>query len=366
MDNVAIPFLDLKNINARFRKSFDAAIKDVLDSGWYLLGNNKKQFETEFAEYCEARFCIGVGTGLDALSLIISAYGFGSGDEIIVPSNTFIASLLAISTNGATPVLVEPDQTTYNIDPANIEAAITDKTKAIMPVHLYGQACDMESINAIAAKHDLKVIEDAAQAHGALYKGKKTGSLGDAAAFSFYPGKNLGALSDGGAVTTNDPVLAEKIQALSNYGSIQKYVHEFKGTNSRLDEIQAALLSIKLACLDEDNAHRRAIAEYYTNHIKHPQITLPSPPIDPAGHVYHLFVVRAKNRDKLQQHLAEHGVQSLIHYPTALHKQQAYKEFATRNFPISDKLAKEVLSLPISPILSPNDTELVVEVLNKW
>jgi len=366
MDQLTVPFLDLKEVNARFRGEFVVAIKEVLDSGWYILGKKVKRFEQDFAAYCGVRSCVGVGTGLDALSFIIKAYGFGPGDEIIVPANTFIASALAVSANGVTPVFVDPDEGTFDVDPSKVEQAITQRTKAIMAVHLYGQACDMDSLNAIAAKHGIKVIEDAAQAHGTRYKGRRVGSLGDAGAFSFYPGKNLGALGDGGAVTTNDPVLAEKVRALANYGSRRKYVHEEKGYNSRLDEVQAALLSIKLPTVDADNQYRQEVADYYRSHINHPAIQLPGEPQTPGEHVYHLFVVRSPRRDELQQYLLERGIQSLIHYPIALHRQEAYKEFSNVSLPIAEKLAKEVLSLPISPVLSQESMDRVVTALNAW
>ena len=360
-----IPFLDLHAINERHRSAIDGAIKDVLDSGWYLQGKHNDQFSANFAAYCGVKYAVGVANGLDALCLVIKAYGFGPGDEIIVPSNTFIASILAITQAGCTPVLVEPDPETCNINPNLIEAAITPRTKAIMPVHLYGQVTCMDAIMGIARKYSLKVIEDAAQAHGAVFEGKKSGNWGDAAGFSFYPGKNLGALGDGGAITTNDVELYQRVKALANYGSREKYVHEYKGVNSRLDELQAAVLNIKLACLDADNEHRRKIARYYLGNIKNPLIALPQV-LHEAAHVWHLFVVRCPKRDALQRYLSENGIQTLIHYPTPPHKQGAYADWAERSYPISEALHAEVLSLPISPVLDLTAVTTIVEVLNAY
>ncbi|WP_243544491.1 DegT/DnrJ/EryC1/StrS family aminotransferase [Pseudodesulfovibrio tunisiensis] len=366
MSAAVIPFLDLKKINDRFRDRIDESVNGILDSGWYILGSRVAAFEKDFAAYCGTGECVGVGNGLDALDLILNAYGIGPGDEVIVPSNTFIASVLAISANGATPVFVEPDPATFTIDPARLEVAITERTRAVMAVHLYGQVCDMASINAVAEKYGLKVIEDAAQAHGALFQGKRAGNLGDAAAFSFYPGKNLGAMGDGGAVTTNDAELAARIRGLGNYGSSQKYVHEAKGRNSRLDELQAAVLSVKLPFLDLDNAHRRRIASRYRSRVTNPAIQLPAEVHGAEGHVYHLFVIRSKNRDGLQQYLSEKGIQTLIHYPTAIHRQGAYREFDEADLPLAEQLAAEVLSLPMSPVLSLDDADRVAAALNAW
>ncbi|SDH58726.1 dTDP-4-amino-4,6-dideoxygalactose transaminase [Aneurinibacillus thermoaerophilus] len=360
-----IPFLDLRQINMRYQKEIQQAMNRVLESGWYILGGEVDDFERKFASYCGAKYCIGVANGLDALTLIIRAYDIGLGDEVIVPSNTYIASILAISANGATPVLVEPDINTYNIDPLKIEEKITSRTKAIMVVHLYGQSCDMESINLIAKKYNLKVIEDCAQAHGAIYNGKRVGSLGDAAGFSFYPGKNLGALGDGGAITTNDAELAERLNVLRNYGSHKKYENLFKGVNSRLDELQAAILSIKLSYLDDDNQRRREIAAYYLEHIKNPFIHLPTVTDDKA-HVWHLFVVRVKEREAFQYYLAEQNIQTLIHYPIPPHKQKAYSEWQQESFPISEQIHSEVVSLPISPVMSREEVERVVEAVNRY
>ena len=360
-----IKFLDLHKINERFRTQIDDRIKEVIDSGWYLLGKQDKEFENNFAQYCGVKHCIGCANGLDALNLIIRAYGFGAGDEIIVPANTYIASILAISENGCTPVLVEPDINTYNINPDLIEEKITPKTKAIMVVHLYGQAVQMEKIWALAKKYNLKVIEDSAQAHGALYKGKKVGSLGDASGFSFYPGKNLGCMGDGGAVTTNDDELAKKIRAIANYGSDYKYHHIYKGVNSRLDEIQAAILDVKLPHLDKDNERRREIAKYYRENIKNERINLPKT-YDEKAHVWHVFVVRCDDREALQKHLEANDIQTNIHYPTAPHKQECYSEYADLSLPVTEKIHKEVMSLPISPVMTDEEVKKVVEVVNEF
>lgn len=359
-----IKFLDLKKINNRFRAEIDQRIKNILDCGWYLQGKENEDFSKHFATYCGTKYALGVANGLDALNLIIKAYGFGEGDEIIVPANTFIATILAVSQNGCTPVLVEPDINTYNINPDLIEAAITPKTKAIMVVHLYGQAVQMEKIWELAKKYNLKVIEDAAQAHGAYYQGKRVGNLGDVAAFSFYPGKNLGAFGDAGGITTNDKELYEKIKAIANYGSDYKYHHIYKGVNSRLDEIQAAVLNVKLPHLDKDNERRREIAQYYRENIKNPKIILPQT-YDENAHVWHVFVVRCDDRTALQKHLEDNGIQTNIHYPTAPHKQGAYKEFESMNLPITEKIHQEVISLPISPVLTDEEVKHVVEVINE-
>ena len=362
---IMIKFLDLHKINERFRNEIDTRIKKVLDSGWYLLGQEDKTFEQNFAQFCEVKHCIGVANGLDALNLIIKAYGFGTGDEIIVPANTYIASILAISENGCTPVFVEPDINTYNINPDLIEEKITDKTKAIMVVHLYGQAVQMDKIWDLAKKYNLKIIEDSAQAHGALYNGKRVGNLGDASGFSFYPGKNLGCMGDGGCVTTNDDELAAKVRALANYGSDRKYHHIYKGVNSRLDEIQAAILDVKLPYLDKDNARRREIAKYYRENITNPKIILPKT-YDEAAHVWHVFTLRTENRDELQKYLEDNGIQTNIHYPTPPHKQGAYKEMANHSYPISEEIHRTILSIPISPVLTDDEVKKVVEVVNGY
>ena len=361
-----IKFLDLHKINDRFRKEMDEATARVLDSGWYLLGGEVERFERDFAAYCGVKHCIGVANGLDALNLIIKAYGFGPGDEIIAPANTYIASILAISENGATPVLVEPEWNTRLIDADLVEAAITPRTKAIMVVHLYGRAVAMEKIRDIAKRHGLKIIEDAAQAHGAMYMGRRCGNLGDAGGFSFYPGKNLGCLGDGGAVTTNDDALAAKIRAIRNYGSDRKYHHIYKGTNSRLDEIQAAWLAVKLPRLDADNAQRRAIAERYVREIANPLIELPKIPGDPQEHVWHIFAVTCPERDRLQEYLTANGIQTIIHYPTPPHRQDAYAELAHLRFPITERMHNEIISIPISPVMEDMEVEKVVEVMNAF
>ncbi|GMN99937.1 DegT/DnrJ/EryC1/StrS family aminotransferase [Parageobacillus thermoglucosidasius] len=362
-----IPFLDLRAVNAQYQKEIQEAINRTINSGWYILGDEVKNFEMEFAEYCGVKHAIGVANGLDALTLILKACGIGQGDEVIVPSNTFIASILAISASGATPILVEPDIRTYNINPKKIEEKITEKTKAIIVVHLYGQVANMNAIKAIATKYNLKIIEDAAQAHGAVYGDKRAGSLGDAAGFSFYPSKNLGALGDGGAITTNDDELAEKLRALRNYGSHEKYKNLFKGVNSRLDEIQAAILRVKLKYLDKDNEKRRQIAEYYLNHIKNEKVILPI--IENGNrlsHVWHLFVVRVENRERFQKYLKENGIQTSIHYPIPPHKQKAYEEWNHCSFSISEKIHKTVISLPISPVLAFEHVKKIVKIINEY
>lgn len=360
-----IKFLDLKQLNDQYREEINNSIQKVLDSGWYVLGQEVQEFEEEFAQYCGVKNCISVANGLDALTLIIKAYGFGKNDEIIVPANTFIASVLAISANGVKPRFAKPDIRSYNIDPESIEKEINEKTKAILAVHLYGQTAEMDKINEIAKKYNLKVIEDSAQAHGAIYKGKRTGNLADASGFSFYPGKNLGCLGDGGAITTNDGELAEKIRALSNYGSILKYEHLFKGSNSRLDEIQASILRVKLKYLDKDNQRRCEIAKYYVENIKNKNIILPIVGNE-ESHVWHLFVVRTENRDKLQEYLKENDIQTVIHYPIPPHKQRAYFEFNSLYLPVTEKIHREVLSLPISPVMSNIDIKKVVKAINDF
>lgn len=360
-----IKFLDLQKINERFGPEIDAAIKRVLDSGWYLLGKEDEKFESDFATFCGVKHCIGCANGLDALNLIIKGYGFGAGDEIIAPANTYIASILAITQNNCTPVLVEPDLKTYNINPDLIEEKITPKTKAIMVVHLYGQAVEMAKIWELAKKYNLKIIEDSAQAHGAIYKGKRTGNLGDASGFSFYPGKNLGCLGDGGCITTNDDELAAKVRAIRNYGSNVKYNNIYKGVNSRLDEIQAAVLAIKCKYLDEDNRKRREIARFYRTEINNPLLILPEV-YDENAHVWHIFAVRCKQREKLQKYLEENGIQTLIHYPIPPHKQVCYKEWNDFSYPITEKIHDEILSIPISPVLQQNEVEKVINVLNRF
>ncbi len=360
-----ISFLDLEKINNRFRTEIDQRIKEVLDAGWYLLGKQNEIFLSNFAHFCGTRYAVGVANGLDALELIIRAYDLKEGDEVIVPSNTYIATILAISANGCTPVLVEPGFDTYNINPDLIEAAITSKTKAIMVVHLYGQAVQMEKVWQIAKKHNLKVFEDCAQAHGAIYQGKRVGNLSDAAAFSFYPGKNLGAFGDAGAVVTNDETIYKKIKALANYGSDRKYHNLYKGVNSRLDELQAAILDVKLKYLDEDNEKRRKIADYYLANIKNSQIILPKT-YDRNAAVWHIFAVRTKDRDKFQEYLKERDIQTLIHYPIPPHKQPAYQEWNNRSYSISEEIHNTIISLPMSPVLTQEETEFVVEAINEY
>jgi len=362
-----IPFLDLKGLNAQYRAELIEACTRVIDSGWYIQGNECKEFDKEFAQYCGSKYAIGVANGLDALILILRAYKemgiMSDGDEVIVPSNTYIASILAISQNNLVPILVEPDMATYLIDANKIEEKITSKTKAILPVHLYGQTCEMDKINEIAKKYNLKVIEDSAQSHGAYYKDKRSGNLGDASGFSFYPGKNLGALGDGGAVTTNDEELANAIKALGNYGSHKKYENLYKGINSRLDEIQAAMLRVKLKHLDEESNKRREIANYYLENIKNDNLILPTVRVED-NHVWHLFVIRTNKRDELQKYLLDNGIQTLIHYPLPPHKQMAYKEWNSESYAISEQIHDEVLSLPISGVQSLEDTKRIVEILN--
>lgn len=358
-----IKFLDLHKINERYRKEIDERIKKVLDSGWYLLGKENDEFCNNFANFCGAKYAVGVANGLDALKLAIMALGFKEGDEILVPSNTYIASILAISECGCTPVLVEPDINTYNINPALIEEKITNKTKAIFVVHLYGQAVDMTNIKPLAEKYGLKIIEDAAQAHGAGHKGIRTGNLGDIAGFSFYPGKNLGCLGDGGAVTTNDEELYNKIKALRNYGSHKKYENLYIGLNSRLDELQAAVLDIKLKYLNDDNNYRRKIAKYYIENIKNEKIILPNYSEE---HVYHIFAIRIENRDELQTYLKENDIETLIHYPIPPHKQVCYKGMLGECYPVSEEIHKTILSLPISPVITMEEVEKVVEIVNKF
>ena len=359
-----IKFLDLAASVKEVRPDIDASMRRVLDSGWYLLGDELKTFEAAFAKYVDAQACVGVGNGLEALCLILKAMDIGPGDEVIVPSNTYIASWLAVSYVGATPVPVEPDERTYNIDPARIAAAITPRTKAIMAVHLYGQSADMEPIVALAAEHGLRVVEDAAQAHGATYKGRQVGSLGDAAGWSFYPGKNLGALGDAGAVTTNDLAIDERVRLLRNYGSRIKYVNEVKGQNSRLDELQAAVLKVKLRKLDEWNMRRRRIAQLYLEELSDKTLVLPQVP-DWTTPAWHLFVVQSEGRDGLAERLKERGIETLIHYPIPPHLQTAYQElgYGPGSFPISEGLHERVLSLPMGPHLSLEDAAWVTSVV---
>jgi len=357
-----VPFLNMKAPYEELRAELDEAYHRVMKSGWYILGQEVEAFEQEFASYTGSKYCIGVGNGLEALHLILRAYGIGAGDEVIVPSNTYIATWLAVSYAGASLVPVEPSEQTYNLDPDRIEAAITSRTKAILVVHLYGQTAEMDAIIAIARKHGLKVIEDAAQAHGALYHGRRAGNLGDAAGWSFYPGKNLGALGDAGAVTTNDASLAEKIRTLRNYGSKVKYYNLEKGFNSRLDELQAAFLRVKLPYLDAWNERRAQIAAVYLKALKETGLMLPTVP-EGMQPCWHLFIVRTPKREALQAHLKQAGIGTMIHYPVPPHLQEAYRElsFPAGSFPISEAIHHEVLSLPMGPHLSPLDVEWIIE-----
>lgn len=361
---MTIPFLDLKSPYLELKDELDEAYHRVMESGWYILGSEVQEFEAEFSAYCGTKYCIGVGNGLEALHLILRAMDIGSGDEVIVPSNTYIATWLAISYSGAIPVPVEPDCRTYNIDPLRIESAITSRTKAILAVHLYGQPADMCPIMAIAKRYNLKVIEDAAQAHGARYNGKRVGSLGDAAGFSFYPGKNLGALGDGGAVTTHDAALADRINVLRNYGSRIKYQNESKGFNSRLDELQAALLRVKLKYLDEWNERRSERAKLYCELLIGSGVTLPFIP-DWAEPAWHLYVVLCNERGELQKRMALSGISTMIHYPIPPHLQPAYKELSLGygSFPVTEQISRQILSLPMGPHLTAEDARTVASVM---
>lgn len=361
--------IDLKEVTNKHYKELHNAINNVIDSGWYLQGKENEIFEKEYAKFIGSNYCIGVGNGLDALRLIIRAYieiGIMKfGDEIIVPANTYIATILAITDNNLVPVLVEPNIETYQIDPNKIEKKITNRTRAIMIVHLYGQCAYSEKIGIICTKYNLKLIEDNAQAHGCLFKGKRTGSLGDAAGHSFYPTKNLGAFGDAGAVTTNDKLLAKIIKTLANYGSNKKYFFEYQGVNSRLDEINAAVLNIKLKYIDEDNNHRKMIAKYYIDNIKHPDIILPIIN-DWDAHVFHIFTIRSKRRNELQNYLMNNNVQTVVHYPIPPHKQICYKEWNNHSYPITELIHDQELSLPMSPVISNNEIKQVVDLINNW
>ncbi|TDS13691.1 DegT/DnrJ/EryC1/StrS family aminotransferase [Sphingobacterium paludis] len=365
-----IKFLDLQKINLQYQSEIESKIIDVFRSGWYLLGNEVKLFENNLANYIGATHAIGVANGLDALRLIFRAYielgVMQVGDEVIVPSNTYIASILAISDNGLIPVLVEPDMETYNLDLDKIEGNITERTKAILLVHLYGAAVFSNDLVALADRYGLKIVEDNAQAIGAEWKGVKTGNLGDAAGFSFYPGKNLGALGDAGAVTCKDTNLASTIRAIANYGSNQKYVNMYQGLNSRLDEIEAAVLDIKLKYIDQENSVRRSIAKRYINEIKNGNLILPALPNNENSHVWHLFVIRSAQRDDLQKYLLDNDIQTLIHYPIPPHKQKAYEEWNDLSYPISEQMHNEVLSLPISPVMEGSEVEKVIDVVNNF
>ena len=370
-----IPFLDLKSINAQYRAELIDACTRVIDSGWYIGGNELSQFEQAFAQYCGTKHAIGVANGLDALILVFRAWKelgkLKEGDEVIVPANTYIASILAITENRLVPVLVEPDEQTYNLSPSLIEKAITPKTRAILPVHLYGQLADMPALMEVAKRHKLLVLEDSAQAHGASINDKKAGNWGDASGFSFYPGKNLGALGDAGAITTNDDELAKTLRALGNYGSHEKYKNLYQGVNSRLDEIQAAMLSVKLKHLDTEMAQRRTVADAYTRGINNPLIALPTQAFqdsvnDTESHVWHLYVIRCEHRAELQKHMLDSGVQTLIHYPIPPHKQQAYQSLSSLALPTSELIHKQVLSLPIGPTMTAEQVECVIAACNSF
>ncbi|MBX2935405.1 MAG: DegT/DnrJ/EryC1/StrS family aminotransferase [Ferruginibacter sp.] len=365
---MVVKFLDLKAVNLQYKDEIEQKLLEVFSSGWYIHGSEVENFENNLAKYINVNAAIGVANGLDALRLIFKSYiqmgVMKPGDEVIVPANTFIASILAISDNLLTPVFVEPDINTYNIDISKIEEKITGKTRAIMIVHLYGRTVFSNDLLALAKKYNLKIIEDNAQAIGANWQDKKTGSLANAAAFSFYPGKNLGALGDGGAVTTNDDELAKRLRAIANYGSSKKYVNDVMGVNSRLDEIQAAVLNIKLRYLENENERRRDVAAYYINHIKNKKIILPQMPQNKQEHVWHLFVVRCEQRNELQKHLEQCGIQTLIHYPIPPHKQKAYTQYNHLQLPITEQIHREVLSLPISSVITGEEMKQVTDALN--
>ena len=363
-----VPFATFMPMHNEIRKDLDNAYTQVLNRSYFIQGEECTKFEEEFAAYCDAKYCIGVATGLDALWLVLKAMGIGKGDEVIVPSNTYIATALAVSFVGAKPVFVEPTIETYNIDVTKIEEKINANTKAIIAVHLQGRAADMDTVNAIAKKYNLKVIEDAAQAHGTKYKGRKVGTLGDAAGFSFYPGKNLGALGDGGCVVTNDKELADKVRALGNYGSDYKYHHIYQGTNSRLDEMQAAFLRVKLPHLDKWNADRKRIAEKYLCGINNLLIKLPLSSTDEYEHIYHVFVIRCDRRDELEKYLNDNGIGTVKHYPIPMHLQEAYKELALQqgDLPIAEEISNTVLSIPMYYGMIDEEVEYVISVINKF
>lgn len=364
-----IKFLDLQKITQKYSEEIHEAVNRVVDSGWYLQGKENEKFEADYSAYIGTKYTVGCANGLDALIWIFRAYVemgiMKPGDEVIVPANTYIASILAISENGLKPVLVEPSIETYQIDDSKIEEVITERTKGILIVHLYGQCAYTDKIGELCKKYNLKLIEDNAQAHGCKFKGQHTGSLGDAAGHSFYPGKNLGALGDAGAVTTNDEELAKTVRSVANYGSTRKYVFKYIGRNSRLDEIQAAVLDVKLKYLDNDIAIRKQVAKYYIDHISNPEIITPIVK-DWDAHVFHIFTIRCKHRDELQKYLTENGVQTIIHYPIPPHKQECYKEWNNLSFPITEQIHNEELSLPMSPVMTKEEIETVVTLLNKF
>ena len=368
MRKINVPFATFKPMHDELKEQLEQAYHNVMERSYFIQGCECEEFEKEFAAYCKNKYCVGVATGLDALYLILKAYDIGCGDEVIVPSNTFIATALAVSYVGAKPIFVEPEISTYNINPEKIEEAVTDRTKAIMAVHLQGRPADMDGIQLIAQKYGLKVIEDAAQAHGTCYKGKKVGSLGDAAAFSFYPGKNLGAMGDGGAVVTNDKKLADKVRALGNYGSDYKYHHLYQGTNSRLDEMQAAFLRIKLPQLDRWNQDRKAIAKRYFEEITNPEVMLPMRPNNEYDHVYHVFAIRCNRRDELEEYLKNHGIGTVKHYPIPMHMQPCYKELGIKegDLPIAEEISRTILSIPMYYGMTEEEVTYVIDILNAF
>ena len=368
MSKMTVPFASFRPMHDELRQQLDQAYHKVVDSSHFILGKECKAFEEEFAAYCDAKYCVGVANGLDALFLILKAMDIGEGDEVIVPSNTFIATALAVSYTGATPVFVEPELKSYNMDPARLEEAITDKTKAVIAVHLQGRPADMDRILGIAGKYGLKVIEDAAQAHGVRYKGKRVGTFGDAAGFSFYPGKNIGALGDGGAVVTNNRELADKVRAIGNYGSNYKYSHIYKGVNSRLDELQAAFLRVKLTQLDKWNEARTAIAKKYFAGIQNEKIVLPLKPDADFGHIYHVFAIRCRERDALEQYLADHGVGTVKHYPIPMHLQACYADLGYKrgDFPIAEEISDTIISLPMFYGMTQAQVQYVIDVINQF
>lgn len=352
------------------REALLDAFTRVLDSGWYIMGSELSAFEREFAAFIGVRHCLGVANGLDAMTLVFRAWKelglLNEGDEVLVPANTYIASILAITENRLRPILIEPDPLTYNMNPSLAESCVTKRTRAILPVHLYGRAAEMGGLTDLANKYGLKILEDVAQAQGAKFRGRRAGSLGDAAGFSFYPGKNLGAIGDAGAITTNDDTLASVLKALRNYGSHQKYHNRYQGTNSRLDELQAALLRVKLLSLDDENLARRKVAQRYLSELFHPDVQLPSAPTDKDEHVWHLFVVRSLRRDSLSQHLTDCGIQTLIHYPVPPHRQPAYSTAFSGDYPLTEAIHREVLSLPISPVMTDMQIDSVIRAVNSW
>ena len=368
MNKISVPFASFVPMHSELREKLDQAYKNVMDRSYFIQGQECTAFEEEFASYCGAKYCVGVANGLDALLLVLKALEIGAGDEVIVPSNTYIATALAVSYTGATPVFVEPVLADYNIDVTRIEEAINENTKAIMPVHLQGRPADMDPIMELARKYNLRVIEDAAQAHGVLYKGKKVGTFGDAAGFSFYPGKNLGALGDGGAVVTNNKEIADKVRAIGNYGSDYKYHHIYKGTNSRLDELQAAFLRVKLKELDKWNQERVRIANKYFEGISNPKIVLPPKPDADFGHIYHVFVIRCKDRDELEKYLSDNGVGTVKHYPVPMHLQECYTDLGIKEgeLPIAEEISKTVLSLPMYYGMTDEQIQYVIDTINNF